>query len=72
MMPVFFKKINQHAYQATKVINRGKTTEILGIINKNLEISPSPDLKKPLSNYYIEQIKKEFRRDILNSKKNPL
>lgn len=71
MMPVFFKKINQHAYQATKVTNRGKTIEILGIINKNLEISPSPE-KKTLSNYYIEQIKREFRRDILNSKKNPL
>lgn len=70
-MPIFFKKINQHSYRVTKIVNRGKTVENLGIINKNLKISSSPELEKPLSNFCISEIKREFRRDVLNSQKNP-
>lgn len=64
-MPIFFEEIENSVYRITKCMRRGKVVEILGTINTNLEITPSPTLKKPLSEYYIRQIKKEFKKEVL-------
>lgn len=69
MSMIFTQIENSNNYTITKCVNRGKTVEILGTINTDLEISPSPDLKRPISNFYKKEILKEFRRDVLGTPK---
>lgn len=70
MSMIFTQIENSTNYTINKCVNRGKTVEILGTINTDLEISPSPDLKRPISNFYKKEILKEFRRDVLGTPKN--
>ena len=69
MSMIFTQIENSNNYTINKCVNRGKTVEILGTINTDLEISPSPDLKRPISNFYKKEILKEFRRDVLGTPK---